>query len=94
MAYIGTHSGGGHATRNIIIALLVAGVAAMLIAVFAFGAFGIRDSYSDGGSGGIYGGGGAPQSGGGGADSGGGGGTTPPYAPANWRLGYDLLTFV
>lgn len=90
MAYTGT-SGGGHATRYILIALLVAGMAAMLIAVFAFGAFGIRDSYGDGGGGGIYGGGGAPQGGGGDA---GGGGTTPPYAPANWHHGYDLLTFV
>ncbi len=90
MAYTGTHGGGGHATRNIVIALVVAGVAAMLIAVFAFGAFGYG-----GNSGGIYGGGdGAPQGGGGGADSGGGGGSAPPYAPMNWHLGYDLLTFV
>lgn len=79
MAYTGTHHGSGHATRNIIIALLVAGVAAMLIAVFAFGAFGIRDSYSGDGDG---------------ADSGGGGGTAPPYVPMNWRLGYDLRTSV
>ncbi len=90
MAYTGT-SGGGHATRNIVIALVVAGVAAILIAAFAFGAFNYGGS-----GGGIYGGGGggAPQGGGGGADSGGGSGGVLPYAPLNWHLGYDLLTFV
>lgn len=79
MAYAGT-SGGGHATRNIVIALLLAGIAATLIAVFAFGAFGIRDSYNGGG---LEGGG-----------DGGDGGSPLPYGFMDWHHGDDLLTFV
>ena len=54
----------------------------MVIAVFAFGAFGIRDSYNGSGL----------EGGGGGGDS--DGGSPLPYGSTNWHHAYDLLTFV